>query len=512
MELYNLGRAGYYKDGQTVFTFEMVEDPVPSSTINMSDFSAISQPVILNIGNYYILLKGADNNLSYEIEQVIGANRTLPKMIEKQATMLYGKGPRLYKEVFADKKLVREWQQNEVIEDWLDNWQEYGLPQSSKEFCEKIIYDHYYFEDHFVKWRFFKQRRLGSGTMIAGLEHIDEKRCRLASPKSLMDVGMDYEDKDFDTVIVGNWKASMEKQFKIYPRLRPASILNYQTAVSYHKRPSVGNIYGYNRFYAGIKEWLTGTNRNPQYINSYLENSLNAKVHVIIPQMYVDAVEKKLQDYCEQNVLLKEANKELLTPNGITIGAKYSVDLRDAYIAKEFAKLTSMLSGIKNQGKAYASFSYLTSDGTAEWQIIPIDLKYGEYINTLINYDKRADEVVSSSLGLDPTITNISKDGVISKSGTDLYYNYIIYLHNLPLAEEKATEALNLALKINFQDLYRQGYRLGFYNEIPSRQQDVPPNDRLQNTLNTMQNSLTQTIHKQNDSINEIKNLVKNGH
>ena len=73
----------------------------------------------------------------------------------------------------------------------------------------------------------------------------------------------------------------------------------------------------------------------------------------------------------------------------------------------------------------------------------------------------------------------MSKDGVISKSGSDAYYNYLIYIMSLTSEDEICTEPLNQALRLNFPDIYRQGIRIGFYREVPQRQEDVAPADRI---------------------------------
>ena len=113
--------------------------------------------------------------------------------------------------------------------------------------------------------------------------------------------------------------------------------------------------------------------------------------------------------------------------------------------------------------------------------------------------------------GIDPSISSISKDGVISKSGADLYYNYVIYLHNLVLAEEITTEAINWAIKINFPELYSKGCRLGFYNDVPSREEEISPNDRLQNSLNNAVSTINRAIGAQNNTIAELKNIIIHG-
>ena len=82
-------------------------------------------------------------------------------------------------------------------------------------------------------------------------------------------------------------------------------------------------------------------------------------------------------------------------------------------------------------------------------------------------------------MGLDSSISSVSKDGIISKSGADVYYNYILYLLSLTPDDEKCSAPFNNALMLNFPDLYAQGYRFGFYREIPSRQEEVSLNNRL---------------------------------
>lgn len=50
---------------------------------------------------------------------------------------------------------------------------------------------------------------------------------------------------------------------------------------------------------------------------------------------------------------------------------------------------------------------------------------------------------------------------------------------SLTSEDEICAEPLNLALRLNFPELYRQGCRFGFYREVPQRQEDIAPKDRL---------------------------------
>ena len=500
------GRLGWYNNNGSLMSFQLGEgNPVAIDTsydsVDMNQASLLPGPVLLSVDGNKILAKGSNNQLPEEIKLMFGTNRILPELIDKQYRILYGKGLFVYRQAFEDKKLYRDWQNNETIENWLSDWQRNGLNDSPEQYIDKVIKDSYYFEDYWTKWRFFRSRRVGA-MPVAGLEHIENFKGRLATSKQIDPFTRNCEDKDFDKVILGNWASAFTRDMQVYPRFRQNLAFNYEVAVSYHKHHSPGEIYGMNKFYYGIKDWLVATNRNPRYINSYLENSLSAKVHVIIPNQWVEYIENKIRGYCDRNLELETAGSELLKPNGIEVGTEYHEGLLDAYIKAEMRKLTSFLSGVKNQGKTYTSFKYTTDKGdSVGWEINPIDMKYREFITALNDYDKRADEVITSSIGIDSSISNISKDGVISKSGSDAYYNYILYLYaNLPTAERVTCSALNEAININFPVLYKSGFRIGLYTEVPAQQQDISPNDRLQN----QQNKSTEQVNKRLDKTDAL--------
>ena len=481
MDIQTNGHIGYVKEGSDVFTFQM-GNKASTGEIDLEQFAGIPLPYILNVDGYKVLIMGKTNTLPDEVETVIGGNRILPELIDKRVKLLSGEGLYVYKEIKEGKKIVREWIDEPIIEDWLDSWQENGLPDSASEVALKYVIDYYHMETFFPRWRFRKSRRLGGLLPVVGLEHIPIKKTRLATDKNI-NIFTDYfEDGDFQHFLVGNWSHGSEKNFRVYNRLEPRDPLKYPVAMSMHRNPSFGKIYGQNKFYEGIKEWLVGMNKTPRFINSFLENSLSAKVHVIIPDAWLKSKRRMLESYCEKNKELAAESKELIKVNDIEVGTEFYEHLLTKYVAGELKKLSKFLSGADNQGKLYSSYSFKTSDRVEErWVIEPIDLKYKEYIEALTNYDKRGDEVITTAMGMDASVSNVSKDGVISKSGSDLYYNYIIYLLNLTIPERICTEPFNWALKINFPELYKQGYRIGFYINIPSRQEEVSTDDRLQN-------------------------------
>lgn len=86
--------------------------------------------------------------------------------------------------------------------------------------------------------------------------------------------------------------------------------------------------------------------------------------------------------------------------------------------------------------------------------------------------------------GVDPSISNVSKEGIFQGSGSNAYYNYIIYLNSLSYAEDYCTQDINRVLHINFPRLAQDGVKLGFFRNVPERQQDLKPEERIEKTTN----------------------------
>lgn len=511
MELTNLGQVGWVKEGHDVITFQLGSSSSTSllpGILGATDTTGSNGPVIMKVDGHSVLLKGINNNEPEDIEELIAGNWQLPELIEKQIRILYGKGPHSYVEDFDDgHKLIRKWAKNEQLDSMFDDWELKGLPQSSNALTQAVIRRYYYFEEFYTK-NFFSLSRLLDQSIVEkyglqlpfkGMELVENKRSRLATKKEINMFQDDFEEKDFDAILVGNWNYGLVRKFKRYAKFQLSKALRYNVSIGHYKADAVGSIYGVNKLYKGTKDWILGSNLTPRNINSFIKNSLAAKVHVIIPESWCEAKRSMLQKYCEINQQLKEAEKQLLRVNGIELGVEYHEHLFTLYVNAEVKKLTAYLSGAENQGKAFVSYSFRTGDKEEErWKFETIDLKYKEYIEGLLSYHKTAADVLTQAKGIDGSISNITKDGVISKSGADLYYNYIIYLFmNLPIAEEICMKPFNDMIRINYPQLYKAGWRRGLYNEVPKRQEDTPSGDRLQNTMNNATAALIAAVAKQ---------------
>lgn len=477
-----VGNVGVYVNDDNIISFQMGNNPMDYMPTNDPLFTNKAHPFgridWLSINGYNVASRGDNNTKCDEIESDIINNRLLPGLINKQVDMLYGQGPCIYQASFKEGKRVKVWCEEPSIQAWLESWESNGIDAGYKDFALSVIKNFYYFHDYFVKWRMSKGALFGYPS-IAGMESLETKNCRLAT--DLKDVVTNLVNySDFRYILVGNWLNGASK-FSVYPKFNIREVSNYlYAAISHHRERAVGSYYGVNETHEGALEFIKGSNYTARYINSFLKNSLAAKIHIVVPNAWMEAKRKQIKALCDENKKRETNKDELLKYNGIEIGTSYSETFLIKAYNIELRKISAYLSGVDNQGKAYSTISFKTGNNEEErWKIETVDLKYKEYIDALISYDKRADAVLASSVGIDPSISGISQDGIISKSGADAYYNYLIYLMNLTPDDDKCAEPFNIALQINFPKLYASGYRIGFYREVPARQEDVSPKDRM---------------------------------
>ena len=482
IELY--GNAGNYIADGNVLSFQIGEGQQLFNTAGMlmpqENRSYLHEHQWLSVNGYQVCMRGVNNNLCDEVTTEIKQNRLLPRLYSKEIKMLYGNGPCAYMQTVEGGKMKREYTALPEWDEWLNTWQERGMETTAQEFAKTNIKNFYYFGDFFCKFRFARGKRLGM-MPVAGIEPLENKHCRLATTRQ--DIAYEQINySDFRHIAVGRWSYGLGN-YKIYPKFALSEVDNYlYAAVSHHREKSVDEFYGVNETHQGARPYILGSNSTATYINSFLRNSLAAKIHIIIPNAWVVSKRSQLTKLCEENKLRKSKDKDLVKYNGIEIGTEYRESLLVEYMRLELRKIGDYLSGAENQGKAYSSISFMDASGhEQQWKIETIDLKYKEYIDSLIAYDKRTEEALLSSVGLDASISAVSKDGVISKSGSDSYYNYLIYIMSLTPEDEICAEPFNIALRLNFPELYKQGYRIGFYREVPQRQEDIAPKDRLNN-------------------------------
>ena len=487
-----MNKTGIIETGGFTYSYQIGEGPLFSADDPVRGTDECPRIVgALGVAGFNVWPAGEDNLDPNTAKNMISGNRLLPELIEKQVRFLYGNGPMLYIDNIAeDGTIARKYLHDHDIEDWLDSWAENGLQDDFLTYINKAIRSFYYSEGIFSKWRLSRGQKMKGILPVAGLEHVDELRCRFCTKKPLA-WRTDVEDRELTHVMVGNWETPNITEFKVYPRFQKTAPFSQASAISYSKNPTYGEaIYSSNVFFKGVKSWIRGCNATPDYINSFLENAMSARLHIIIPNAWYKEHEEWLKDLCDKSAQRVAKGESLLR---IKVADQYELEIPEEYDKSVIDKFTSLvlknftefLSGRgKNQGKTYTTKGYINEAGQTEsWKIEEIPQKFKEYIEAVILNDKRADQVLLSSKGLDSSISNVSTEGVISKSGSDAYYNYLIYLSQQAIPEQVVCADVNYAIKLNFPEQYKRGIRLGFYRPVIHRQEDTTPSQRMQNAL-----------------------------
>ena len=451
----------------------------------------ISDQATMRLDDFTVPLWGEGHNLyPQQVFSTTSENKLLPEVIRKQVKFLFGKGPRLYQEVIQGdgekQRRVRIPVENPEIQDWLDSWEDSGA-ESCWDYLINLITDYYYVNTCVSRYNFSRGRRsapspsgrAGVGLPVLSLSYIGSDTARLAT--RLDPVTNRIENKDCNFVIVGDWMNPNRYNYEVYNRFTPSDPFRYPVAIAFNSEKTfTRSVYALNNWFKGLYEWIKASNLSPQYLNSYLRNALNAHIHVIIPGSWYNKQKEILQTVCIENltgdvpVQTEYKGIRLIDEKGKPI--QFYETMVDQLIANELRAIGEMMTGEgKNQGKMWASTRWGQEDG---WEFKEFPGKFKEYFDSVLSFDKRADQVILAGKGISSSITNVENDGVISKSGSEVYYNYLIYIASLTLDEYFVLKELNRAIHLNFPDAKKQGIRLGFWIDIPAKLQDTAPADR----------------------------------
>ncbi|MCL1942549.1 MAG: hypothetical protein FWF54_03245 [Candidatus Azobacteroides sp.] len=477
-----------------VLTFE-IQGIAEREDIRQKEYQNIYSKYItenhtMKIGDFIVPMWGEGHNLyPQEVFSTTSENKLFPEVIKKQVNFLFGKGPRLYREIIQGEgekqRRVRIPVENQEIQDWLNSWEEAGYDHYWG-YLRNLITDYYYVNTCISQYHFGVARRIrrqiGRELKILALSYVGSDEARLATKET--DIRKRIKNADCKFIILGDWFNPNGYDFEVYNRFDPSDPFKYPTAIAFNSDKTFTKwIYAFNDWFKGLSEWIKASNLSPKYLNSYLKNALNAHIHVIIPGSWYIQQKEILQNICNENftedypVQSEYRGVKLVDDKGEPI--RFYETMVDRLIACELREITKMMTGEgKNQGKLWAS----TKWGEDGWEFKEFPGKFKEYFETVIAYDKRADQVILAGKGINSSITNVENDGVISKSGSDVYYNYLIYIASLTLDEYFVTKEINRAIHLNFPEAKKQDIRLGFWIDIPAKLQDTTPSERPNQT------------------------------
>ena len=369
--------------------------------------------------NFTIAAHGPDNQLPALAVSLIRNNPFLPEILKKQVRIAYGQGPGLFiDDETEENKRERKWVTKNYpqVLNWLDSWKNYRDLDPYEVYFKRALFEYFYMEGVYSQHLTNRSRRTGGNLPFRGLKAMNGKKIRLAY-NGIIDPRQELKRTDLTHAIYGRWEMPWSYESEIYPLFDRSNPLRFANAVNLVADLGFDeDIYPIPTSFYGLKQWITGANLNPKYINSYLKNSLNAKVHIKIPGSWIDLKTKTLMDICAKNKELEQDNKDLIEKyDGIAVATRFTYDLVEKLIQLKLNAAIDVLSGEgENQGKAFWSRTFQTEHGIEAWEFVEIPTKYKEFIESIIEYDKRAMSVILAGKGLDPAISNVTNEGIFN--------------------------------------------------------------------------------------------------
>lgn len=404
------------------------------------------------IGDYIVHAYGSNNDLPKQIREVVQNNYIAPGILKKKTQLLWGSGPKLYREVIKDGKLTKEWQDNAKIQAWLDSW-------DYESYIVQACVDFQHMEGVFTRFELSRGSRLGNN-FINKLVPISPDKARLATHR-------DSTSAKATHVVVTDWNLSNisavldHKAYELFDFTNPFKSKN---SVHYSNMHSFCTDYYTVPDLYGSLEWLNRSTAIPLILKALSKNSINLKYHIVSPQAYWDKKEEEIKANCTQRGIVY--NKLMLT------------DFQEQLLRK----VSEVLSGEENTGKYWHTTKTLQVDGTNllehGWEIKVIDQNIKSFVDAQLAISERADRAVSAGVGLHGALGNVNDGGKADSGAEQIYALKNFMATGVDIPEMIVLKSINYAIKANFPGA---GLKLGFYHIQPEKEQDISPSKRMIN-------------------------------
>ncbi len=428
-----------------VYAFDVVGSFKMASPSVLPFYMNTRQLMPTRIGEFEIVANGHENNYPDELRVILDENNLTPEILNKQAQLLYGQGPALYKLNYENGRRVKYWDTDPHIQAWLDSW-------DYEEYLLKACIEFRTMNGHFSKFYLNKGARIGGKPMVAKLEHVSSIFARLEWP--------DVNNQVLN-IIVGDFRQPWKNGLRKYPVFDPSAPFASPVSMRYSNLYSFALDYEYSRSpLHGSLNWIKLSSSIPKLLSNFNDNSMAIKYHIEVPALYWETMRTELMTQYEMK--------------GIPFTEGIFKDAQD----KVMEKFSIALSGNDKVGKFVSTASMFDelSNQYVGWKITTLDQKVKDFIDAQINIANEALFQVTSGIGLHPALSNLSKDGNLP-SGSEQLYSFKIYLATgVDIPEGIVMKDINLAIAANFPG---KGLRLGFYHDMLLTEAQTSPSDRL---------------------------------
>lgn len=399
------------------------------------------------IGEFEVIANGQENSYPDELRDILDDNNITPEILNKQAQLLYGQGPALYKVAYEKGRRVKYWQNDPEIEAWLDSWdyEEYLL-RSCIEFRTT--------NGNFTKYYRNKGFRVGDKPAIAKLEHVSHMYARLEWPDA---------NKQIRGIIVGDFHQPWKYGLRRYPVFDAEAPFTYPVSMRYSNLYSFALDWEYSRSpIHGSLNWIRLASSIPRLLASFNDNSMAIKYHIEVPALYWEGLKAELQSKCLQ------------------AGIVYTDKMFETEKDKVMMKFADTLAGNDKVGKFVSTVTFFDemANQYTGWKITPLDQKVKDFIDAQVGIANEALFEVTSGIGLHPALSNLSKDGNLP-SGSEQLYAFKLYLNTgVDIPEQIVCKDINMAIRANFPG---KKLRMGFYHDVLLTEEATNPKDRIKN-------------------------------
>ena len=440
-----------------VYTFEVVGSFKMASPSVLPFYTNTRQLIPVKIGPYEIVPNGQENNYPEELRLILDENNLTPEILNKQAQLLFGQGPALYRVNFENGRRVKYWESDDQIQSWLDSW-------DYEDYLMKACIEMRTTNGHFTRFYRNKGPRIGATAMIASLEHVSSIFARLEWP----DV-----NNVVRAVVVGDFKQPWHNGLRRYPVFDPSDPFSLPVTMRYSNLYNYALDYEYSRSpIHGSLNWIRLSSSIPRLLANFNDNSMAIKYHIEVPAVYWESMRSEMVNKSiEQGAVFTE---EMFRSAQDKVMEKFSIALAGGDKVGKFVSTATVFDELSNQ---YVG-----------WKITPLDQKVKDFIDAQINIASEALFQVTSGIGLHPALSNLSKDGNLP-SGSEQLYAFKLYLATgVDIPEAVVMKDINLAIAANFPG---KKLRLGFYHDVLLTEEMTAPAARLKNQSSAPVNAKT---------------------
>jgi hypothetical protein len=449
-----IGKDAIVQTPDVSFTYQVAETPRDFDSLRGNTNSLDWDDDNNFVEDYLVLPYGTNNDLPEIIRTVVKNNYIAPGLLNRKTELLWGSGPRLYKEMIKENRIVKEWVEDKTILKWLESfdYEKYLLDCSE---------DFQHIQGTFTRFILNRGSRLGK-PYIKELVHVHPDNARLAKKRT------DERTKKPTHCVFGDWNnmshPNFLSEYKVYPLFDFRDPFGKPNAVMYSNKYSFCTDYYTIPDIYGSLEWLNRSTAVPLILKALAKNAMNLKYHIISPSKFWEKKREDMEEKCRlKNIEFQES---------------MFLDYQTEFLKK----IGETLSNEQNTGKYLHTVKELIVEGTNliehSWEVKVLDQNIKDFVEAQISISQRADRAVASGISLHSALGNMSETGKVD-SGSEQHYALISYLNTgIDIQEMIITKPLNYAIKANFPD---SGLKIGFYHNVPEKQQDVSPKDRSAN-------------------------------